>query len=101
MPKFIKTFSDIFPHPSYKNRSDLDRIMHLCFKEVLNLTDKQIHARWKKSPPPDKNIEGKKHGHSAYGPEKSGRRYITPTADALISTWYETRDPDWLYNDPE
>lgn len=40
-------------------------------------------------------------GRSAGGSGNSGRKLITPTADALEDQWKLTRDVNWLYNNPE
>lgn len=41
------------------------------------------------------------HGHSSRGKGNSGRQWLTPNADALVTEWYRSRNPAWLYTHPD
>lgn len=89
MKKEIKTYAKLIK---------FDDIRKIAV-EALNISESEFDQNiYKAPPPPKKNVSD---GLSAYGSGKSGRRWITPAADALVDQWYNTRDPHWLYSHPD
>ena len=89
MKKEIKTYARLIK---------IQDIKKIAMKS-LDITSKTFDENFHKAPPPPKkNISD---GLGAYGGGKSGRRWITPAADALVEQWYQARNPGWLYTHPD
>jgi len=85
---------DVFNVP--KNEHVID-VVRECAREI-GIDDEQFRRSFI---PAKRQKKITSDGRSSGGRGNSGRRWITPTSDALVDEWYLKRDPNWLYSHPE